>query len=41
MGAYDFQPGENWKIDQADKAQNRGYARNYYTLYFTKTPKTI
>lgn len=41
MDAYDFQPGEDWKIDQAAKAQNSGSARKYYTLHFTKTPKTI
>lgn len=41
MDAYDFAKGENWFIDQAAKAQDRGYARKYYTLHVTKTPKSV
>ena len=41
MDAYDFQPGEDWKIDLAAKAQNSGSARKYYTLHVTRTPKAI
>ncbi len=41
MDAYDFQPGEDWKIDLAAKAQNNGSARKYYTLHVTRTPKAI
>ena len=39
--AYDFQPGEDWKIDMAATAQNSGYARKYYTLHVTRTPKSV
>ena len=41
LDAYDFAKGENWFIDQAAKAQDRGYARKYYTLHVTKTPKSV
>lgn len=41
MDAYDFQPGEDWKIDMAAAAQNSGYARKYYTLHVTRTPKSV
>lgn len=41
LDAYDFQPGENWKIDMAAAAQNSGYARKYYTIHLTRTPKAI
>lgn len=41
MDAYDFAKGENWFIDQAAEAQDRGYARKYYTLHLTRTPKKV
>lgn len=41
MDVYDFEQGENWAIDQAAKAQDNGYARKYYTLHVTRTPKAI